>query len=255
LGAPNADSALVIPLVEAGPGGARWNDLCMPATVVLVHGAWLGGWCWDWVVDGLASRGVTAVAVDLELQTVERDAEIVRHALTETRATNQLVVLVGHSYAGMVISEAGHAADELVYVCAVLPTAGASMLDMLLPAELSTYATTVTETNDDGTVIVNPDRAVEALFHRCPTSAAAAAIEKLRPLAGSCMSAAVTDPAWLHTGASYIVCTDDRSIPPPVQRDWATRVQHSFELDADHYPFYSATRGLVAALAERAYAH
>jgi pimeloyl-ACP methyl ester carboxylesterase len=224
----------------------------MPATVVLVHGAWLGGWCWDWVVEGLTSKGVTATAVDLELQNLERDAEIVRHAIVEAHAANQSVVVAGHSYGGMVISEAGHQAEELVYVCAVLPAAGASMPDMLLPAPLSTFATTVTKMNDDGALIVDPDRAIEALYHRCPTTAAEAAIRRLRPLAGSCMGAAVTDPAWLHVDASYVVCTDDRSIPASLQRNWADRVQHVFELDADHNPFYSATGPLAA---ERAGAH
>src|SRR5262249_43304942 len=158
-----------------------------------------------------ARDGVTATAVELELQTLERDAEIVRRAIAAACAANHSVVVAGHSYGGMVISAAGHEADELVYVCAVLPDAGASMLDMLFAADLSEYAKTATEVNVDGAAVVKPERAPDALFHRCSAEDAEAAITRLRPLAGSCMSTAVADPAWLRVEASYVVCTDDRS--------------------------------------------
>jgi pimeloyl-ACP methyl ester carboxylesterase len=226
----------------------------MPATVVLVHGSWLGAWCWEAVVDGLATEGVTATAVDLEMRTLAGDAEITRRALADARADAQPVVLVGHSYAGMVISDAGHEADELVYVCAVLPAAGASLLESVVSPELSVPADAIV-THADGTSTLNPHRAVDVYFHRCPARVTAAAIARLRPLAGACYGATIADPAWLHVEASYVVCTDDRAVPPSLQREFAAGVRHVFEVDADHSPFYSATGPLVAALAERAHAH
>jgi pimeloyl-ACP methyl ester carboxylesterase len=223
----------------------------MTARVVLVHGSWLGAWCWDRVVERLAAEHVTAVAVDLELVTLERDADIVSRVVAEQRATGERVLLVGHSYAGMVISAAGYEADELIYVCAVLPARGESMLDALSASEMSEYAATLTDVRD-GMVVVNPERAAEGSYHRCPPDVAKAAIPRLRPLGWECMDTAVADPAWLHVETSYVVCTDDRSIPVALQRDFAARVQHAFELDADHSPFYSAIDPLAEAIAQRA---
>src|SRR5579863_4760604 len=190
----------------------------MSATAVLVHGAWTGGWIWEQVLEGLANEGVRATSVDLELQTLDGDAEIVRRAVTDARALAQPVMLVGHSYGGMVISTAGHNADELVYVCAAQPVAGASMVETLMSEALSAYATGVSVLHADGTVTVDPNRAFDALYHRCPASVAAAAIARLRPFAAACMGTPVADPAWLHVQASYVVCTDDRAIPPALQR-------------------------------------
>jgi pimeloyl-ACP methyl ester carboxylesterase len=223
----------------------------MPATVVLVHGSWLGGWCWEAVVEGLASEGVTATAVDLQMRTLVGDVEITRRAVADARAVGQPVVLVGHSYAGMVISDVGHDADELVYVTAVVPAAGASLLESLVSPELSIPAVTY---HDDGTLTLNPDRTVDVYFHRCPASVTANAIRRLRPIARACYEAAISDPAWLHVPASYVVCTDDHAVPPSLQREFAAGVRQVFEVDADHSPFYSATGALVAALAERAHA-
>jgi hypothetical protein len=120
--------------------------------------------------------------------------------------------------------------------------------------ELSLAATEVPVYHDDGTVTVNPDRAVDALYHRCSASIAADAIGRHRPIAGACYAAAVADPAWLQVEASYLVSIDDQAIPPALQRKFAARVRHGFEINADHAPFYSATPQLVEALAERVHA-
>src|SRR4249920_292329 len=97
----------------------------MPASVVLVHGAWHGAWCWEPVVDGLCARGIDVVAVDLPghgedrgtLTDLHGDAARVREVLDQLEAP---VVLVGHSYGGAVITEAGVHPNvhQLVYVAA-----------------------------------------------------------------------------------------------------------------------------------------
>jgi pimeloyl-ACP methyl ester carboxylesterase len=188
------------------------------------------------------------------MQTLARDVETTRRAVADARAGGQRVVLAGHSYGGMVISEAGHDADELVYVCAALPDIGGSLLDTVVSPELSIPADAI-RYGDDGTLTLNPDRAVDVYFHRSSAPIAAAAIQRLRPIAMACYEAAIADPSWLHVEASYVVCSDDRAVPPTLQRGFAARVQHMFEVDAEHSPFYSASAPLVAALAERAHAH
>ncbi|MHB8467660.1 MAG: alpha/beta fold hydrolase, partial [Acidimicrobiales bacterium] len=98
----------------------------MTATAVLVHGAWHGAWCWERVAAALANVGVPTLAVDLPghgadpgpLTDLHGDAERVRQVLD---AVDGPVVLVGHSYGGVVITEAGdhRGVSHLVYLCAL----------------------------------------------------------------------------------------------------------------------------------------
>src|SRR3974390_2057450 len=94
-------------------------------TAVLVHGAWHGGWCWDRVVPGLRARGVRAMAPDMPghgadaepLTDLHGDAARIREVVEDI---DDDVVLVGHSYGGAVISEAGDhpAVRQMVFVAA-----------------------------------------------------------------------------------------------------------------------------------------
>jgi pimeloyl-ACP methyl ester carboxylesterase len=107
----------------------------MAATVVLVHGAWHGAWCWDRVVEGLAERGVDAVAIDLPghgasrqpLGDLHGDAAAVSHALDALDGADAIVC--GHSYGGAVISEGKGRAirrRHLVYLAAMMLDVGES---------------------------------------------------------------------------------------------------------------------------------
>src|SRR5258708_3580260 len=105
----------------------------MTATVVLVHGAWHGAWCFERVMPLLADAEVPAIAVDLPghgadegpFTDLHGDAARVLAVLNEIEGG---VVLLGHSYGGAVITEAGvhPAVTHLVYLCALLPADGAS---------------------------------------------------------------------------------------------------------------------------------
>jgi pimeloyl-ACP methyl ester carboxylesterase len=104
-------------------------------TVVLVHGAWHGGWCWSDVVPLLDKAGLAAVTVDLPSSGgtggLTEDAALVR-ATVESQ--DGPTVVVGHSYGGIVITEATAgltSVQHLVYVCAFMIDAGASLVSTL----------------------------------------------------------------------------------------------------------------------------
>src|SRR3954470_8178352 len=111
------------------------HDAPMSATVVLVHGAWHGAWCFDRVLPLLEKAGVSAVAVDLPghgadpgpVTDLHGDADRVRSALDGIAGD---AVLLGHSYGGAVITEAGvhPAVRHLVYLCALALDAGESCM-------------------------------------------------------------------------------------------------------------------------------
>ena len=95
------------------------------SNVILVHGAWADGSCWAKVIPLLAEKGMNATAVQLPLSSFEADVAAVRRAIALADGD---VVLVGHSYAGAVIGEAGNdpKVARLVYVDAFAPDAGES---------------------------------------------------------------------------------------------------------------------------------
>jgi pimeloyl-ACP methyl ester carboxylesterase len=223
------------------------------ATIVLVHGAWHGAWCWDAVVERLTAAGVACVAVELPSVNgstdLAADGDHVRRVLDEIDGP---VVLVGHSYGGAVITDAGDhdTVRELVYLTAFVLDDGESLIDnaleggedMTLPASLRFV--------DDGTVHFDTAAATETFFHDCAPEVAANAVSKLRPMSVAAMSGAPRSIAWRAKPAQYIVCTDDRALPVKLQESSARRLGVWTELDASHSPFLSQPDQLAAHLVE-----
>ena len=136
------------------------------ATIVLVHGIGHGAWCWDDTVEALSARGHQPVALDLPLTSLPDDAAAVRRALDELDGP---VVLVGHSYGGLVISGAAARRDDiahLVYVAAAMIPGDDVLIERAAafpPVALAERA----EFTDDGQIVVSPDAAVDCFYQEC----------------------------------------------------------------------------------------
>src|SRR5688500_14673906 len=111
------------------------KEKIMAKPVLLLHSAFTGAWEWEHVIPELASRGVTATALDLTARrsdgSFEQDVDVVKAALKEL---GEPAVLVGHSYSGSVITQASADNDDvaaLVYLCAALPNMGEALGDVL----------------------------------------------------------------------------------------------------------------------------
>jgi pimeloyl-ACP methyl ester carboxylesterase len=220
------------------------------AVVVLVHGACHGPWCWEPVVAGLDALGVDSRTVELPLQTLSGDADVVRAAVHDAKASGP-VLLAGHSYGGMVISAGGHQADELVYVAAVVPGAvesGGRDAPVIGTPEMGAAM----DRSADGSTITMNEGAAAVFYGRCGEDVARDAMARLRPQGTASLTEEVTDPAWQTVTASYVVCRHDRAVNPAYQQIVAERLGRSVSLDADHSPFFSATDALVDRLAELA---
>ncbi len=217
-------------------------------TVVLVHGAWHGSWCWAPVLAGLDERGVTATAVDLPGPDLHADADHVRAALDDTGPA----VLVGHSYGGAVITDAGThgAAEHLVFVAAFAledgETLGACFTGVdsdLVPA---------IRPRDDGTTVLDLDLAADALYGDCDPVDVERAVRLLRPQAVGTSTQAPRAVAWRERPATYVVCGEDRALPAAFQRDMAARIPDVAVVElpgAAHSPFFSQPGELVDLLA------
>lgn len=212
--------------------------------VVLVHGAWHGAWCWDGVVAELEQRGVRASAVDLPLAGLAADVAVARAAI---EAAGPGAVVVGHSYGGMVISDAatGLPARRLVYLAAFLTEPGEDMLGFLAGGKLVDAFVL-----DEAGVSVDPAAASEVLYGDADPDTAAALVARLRPMAIDAAPASTAVPAWKSIPATYVVCTADRALPVASQRTMAARADEVVEWPTDHSPFVTRP-GAIADLVAR----
>jgi pimeloyl-ACP methyl ester carboxylesterase len=223
-------------------------------TVLLVHGAWHGAWCWTQVIEGLARAGIAATALDLPghgqdagpLSDLHGDAARVRDFLDTQDGP---VVLVGHSYGGAVITEAGDhpAVVRLVYIaafnvdehescasaaaddpdCATIrydgrPRLGAGMRH-----------------SDDESTTMDPDVAAACFYNHCSPDVIARALGLLGPHPLAALRQHPAAVAWRRKPSVYAVCADDLGVHPDLQRILARRCTTSLEWPSDHSPFLS----------------
>ena len=210
------------------------------STVVLVHGAWHGSWCWSKVIDLLDRAGIPVVAVELPLTSLADDAACVRAA---TDAVDGPVVLCAHSYGGVVITQAGTGAnvEQLVFLCALAVEAGYSAMHPtdvkdLPPTELGAA---LVFSADGSSVGLDPDRGRVALYRDCDPADAEAAVARLRPMAVACLASPATVVAWHDRPSTYVVCTADLTVHPELQRVLARPFTTVVEWELGHSPFLS----------------
>ncbi len=214
-----------------------------PVTVVLVHGAWHGPWCWDRVTPLLDGAGIAWRAVDRRLPpdralvatTVADNVALTRAVLEE--CADRPVVLVGHSAGGRVVtwSTSGFAnVVHLVYLAAFMP--GGEVPERPNPA-----VNDALRFGTDGSFDIRPE-AIYPLFYGPDTGAADAvwAAAQLVPQAGGERSAPPPDGAvlgWRNTPSTYAVCRLDNAIPLAQQEAFAAQATDVVRWDTGHSPF------------------
>jgi pimeloyl-ACP methyl ester carboxylesterase len=234
------------------------------ATVVLVHGAFHNAWYWDDVVRGLGERGITALAPDLPghgddprpLGDLHEDAAAVQ-ALLDTIDGD--VVLVGHSYGGMVITEAGEhlAVAHMVYLAAYLvdeteSTANAAATD---PDAASIDRTGRPDigraiTVAGGIASVDPAVAGPILYAGLEPRLAAGAVARLEGQRARSLAQTPTAVAWRSHPTTCVVATEDLTIHPQAQRIMARRATRSMEWETGHFPMLTHPHLVIDLLAE-----
>ena len=219
-------------------------------TAVLVHGAYHGSWCWEALTPHLDDLGVRWVAVDLPLQSLSGDAAVVRTALDEVSGGT---VLVGHSYGGMVITQAGThpSVERLLYLAAVAPDVGESARTALKrdPAAGTALSPALDLDAEGRFNVVVPELAARLFYGRCEAGVADAALTRLRPTSSDALTEPVSDCAWRSRPATYVVCSQDEIIAAREQRELAARASAEVvTLTSDHSPFYCQPEQLARVL-------
>ncbi|MGF9567497.1 alpha/beta hydrolase [Neorhizobium sp. JUb45] len=202
-------------------------------TVVLVHGAFADGSSWNKVIPLLKKAGLKVVAVQNPLDTLENDVAFTERAIADAEGP---VVLVGHSYGGAVITQAGvnPKVHSLVYVAAYAPEVGQSVLDTQKPYPDAPGRPFIKK--DDAGYLKFTD---EGVFNYFAADLPRDEQELIAATQGAfgvkAVSTPVTQAAW-HTVPSFeVVSTDDKVIPPQLQRDQVKRLKATaVEVAASH---------------------
>jgi pimeloyl-ACP methyl ester carboxylesterase len=229
-------------------------------TIVLVHGAWADGSSWNAVTSHLQGQGFTVLVPPNLLSGVAGDAAYVASFLAQR--TSGPVVLVGHSYGGVVITNAGAAGGDvraLVYVDAFIPDEGENVFQILGGSGSALAVADPTTVLD---VIGYPDAPegdAEAYLKRQTVFDSFAQdlseadrgliLASQRPIRLSANTAPTTSAAWKTIPSWAVVGTEDRVIPPATQRSMAERAGATItEVAASHVSMVSQPRASIDAI-------
>lgn len=219
-------------------------------TYLLVHGAWGGSWCWEFVTHELNQRDVAYATLDLPSSTPNAHPEtyLIDDARDVADVANSCgsVVLVGHSYGGSVITEAAPLVEKLhglIYVAALLPEVGQSSTEASRSLNVRTALDDAIYLEDE-LLYLDQDLARGALYQDCEDEVANWALARLssQTLASFRSPRASGD---LDVARRYVLCEEDRAIDPATQALMASRCGDVVSMSSGHSPFLSRPVTLV----------
>jgi pimeloyl-ACP methyl ester carboxylesterase len=211
--------------------------------IVLVHGAFADGSGWRGVYDDLTARGYRVSIVQNPLTSFADDVAATRRVLNRQDCP---VILVGHSYGGSIITEAGvdPKVAGLVYVAAFAPEVGQSTLDQY--TEVPPPPNFVPEEQPDGFAYLNAEK-FRAGFAGDTSEADAAFLRDAQvPIAMAALAAPVTVAAWKTKPSWYVVATEDGAIAPELLRSTARRIGAvTTEVPGSHVVFLTQPKAVA----------
>src|SRR2546430_6048213 len=221
-----------------------------PRNVVLVHGGFVDGSGWRAVYDLLTQDGYHVAVVQNPTLSLEGDAAAARMIID---AQDGPVVLVGHSYGGAVISEAGTDPNvaALVYIAAFAPDKGESVNTLIADPPPGAPVPPILPPQD-GFLFLDREKFHDSFAGDVPAADAAFMADSQVPWGVDALGGAISEPAWRNKPSWYLVTTEDRMIPPPAQQMMSERAGSTVEEVAASHSVYVSQPAAVAAIIEKA---
>jgi len=220
------------------------------ANVVLVHGGFVDGSGWRAVYDLLKQDGYTVAVVQNPTLSLQGDATATREIIDRQDGP---VVLVGHSYGGAVITEAGTDKNvaALVYIAAFAPDKGESVNTLIADPPPGAPVPPILPPQN-GFLFLDRDKFHDSFAGDVAAEEAAFMADSQVPWGVDALGGAVSEPAWRSKPSWYLITTDDKMIPPPAQRFMSERAGATTTEVAASHSVYVSQPAAVAALIKQA---
>jgi pimeloyl-ACP methyl ester carboxylesterase len=218
--------------------------------IVLVHGGFVDGSGWEGVYRILTKDGYRVSVVQNPTITLADDVAVTKRILA---AQSGPVILVGHSYGGVVITEAGNdpRVAGLVYVTAFAPDKGESVSSLIKDPPPGAPVPPILPPQD-GYLFLDKAKFPASFAADVDNQRAAFMADSQVPWGVDALNGAVSEPAWKTKPSWYLVATDDKMIPPEAQRIMAKRAGSTVTEVAGSHAVYVSQPNAVAAFIEEA---
>ncbi|GII92975.1 alpha/beta hydrolase [Sinosporangium siamense] len=219
--------------------------------IVLVHGGFVDGSGWQGVYHLLKNDGHNVSVVQNPTLSLAGDVAATRQVID---AQEGPVILVGHSYGGVVVTEAGNHDDvvSLVYIAAFAPDKGESVNSLIADPPPGAPVPPILPPVD-GFLLLDRERFPASFAGDLPVEQAEFMADSQVPWGVEALRGAVAQPAWRIKPSWYLVATEDRMIPPPTQRAMAERAGSTVvETPGSHAVYVSDPAAVAAVVAEAA---
>lgn len=221
-------------------------------SIILVHGAFVDGSGWQQVHGELVDRGFEVLVAQHPTISLEGDVAATERLIAAARHP---VLLVGHSYGGAVVTEAGASpkVQALAYIAAFVPDVGESVAALNEAPEEPGETKAPLLPPQDGYFVVDPARFSEAFAADVPLATTRFMAAAQLPWGLAAVVAPLTRAAWMTKPSFYLVASADKMVPPSAQRRMAQRAAAAItEIDSSHAVMMSHPREVVAFIAAAA---
>ncbi|MCW0982610.1 MULTISPECIES: alpha/beta fold hydrolase [Rhizobium] len=243
-------AAASIAVAATGTSIASAQNDAAVKNIVLVHGGFVDGSGWKGVYDILKKDGYTVSIVQNPTTSLADDVAVTRRAIDQLDGP---VVLVGHSYGGVVVSEAGtnEKVKSVVYIAAFAPDKGESVSSLIAnPPEGASVPPILPPV--DGFLFLDKAKFAASFAADVDPETAAFMADSQVPWGVEALAGAVTEPAWKVKPSFYLVASDDHMIPPPAQRLMAKRAGATVTEVSGSHAVYVSNPQAVADVIEKA---
>ena len=218
--------------------------------IVLVHGGFVDGSGWAGVYHILKKKGYDVLIVQNPTKSLADDVAVTKAAIA---SQDREVILVGHSYGGVVISEAGNdpKVAGLVYVAAFAPDRGESVASLIANPPPGAPVPPILPPKD-GYLFLDRNKFAASFAADVEPETASFMADSQVPWGLDALQGAVSEPAWKTKPSHYLVASDDKMIPPPAQRAMAGRAKAQVVEVPGSHAVYVSQPAAVAEIIEKA---